>query len=293
MSKVMDHRQVWYQEVASRDYYLENDLERTIMLYLELIFPEFIVFPFKQDLINTITGKKSAADLGMVKSDYTEWYVIEVELGKHSQSDVIEQIETFRNFKPTSDHVHYIDAKRPNKFNFTKLNSLVTTKTPELMVIVNEYKAEWKRELQRLNCKMCVFQIYSDFSGKRMYRINGEHPFVFTDFCNCKYEKQLPNTVKVLQSDFLNGYGIKDGDSVDIIFNGVKYRWERVDAGQQVFLICNSPVPPLDPLSSRYRLNFKEAYIKSKAKKILIKIVDWFSNGRTIARGSTFTFIKD
>ena len=47
MSKVLDHDTVWYQELAPRDYYNENDLERTVKLYLETIFPDYKVFSFK------------------------------------------------------------------------------------------------------------------------------------------------------------------------------------------------------------------------------------------------------
>ena len=43
MSKVLDHDTVWFQELAPRDYYNENDLERTVKLYLETIFPDYKV----------------------------------------------------------------------------------------------------------------------------------------------------------------------------------------------------------------------------------------------------------
>ncbi len=294
MSKVIDHKTVWYQEVASRDYYLETDLERTIMIYLELIFQGYKVFPFKQSLTNKVTGKSSAADLGMIKSDYSEWYVIEVELGKHSQKEVIEQIETFRNFTPTSDHANYINKKRPGEFNLTKLTALITNRSPELMVIVNENKEDWKTDLKRLSCKMCVFQIYNDFKGRRMFRLDGEHPFIFTDFCNCKYEKALPNTVKVLKKDFLEGYGIKNGDKVNIEFSGINYLWERKDDGSEVFLICDSRTPPLDTMSSRYRLNYNKSPLKTtKRIDILFNLLDLIKKNRTSIKRNIFTFVKD
>ena len=268
MSKIIDHIANWYQEVASRDYYNENDLERTVMMHLEVIFPEFNVFPFKQSLSNNITGKKSSADLGMVKKDYSEWYVIEIELGKHTKEHVVEQIETFRNFTPSIENVTYIKEKRDGVFDFNSLKYLILNKQPELMVIVNEQKDDWKSDFLRLGCKMCIFQIYNDFDGKKMFRINGDHPFIFTDFCNCRYEKMLPFTVNVLKNDFLQGYGINDGAIFPIEYNGVDFLWERRDAGSEIFLICKNPHSPLDPLSSRYRLNY--------------------NSGR-----KTFTFVKD
>jgi hypothetical protein len=293
MSKVIDHKTIWYQEIASRDYYLENDLERTIMVYLELIFPDYRVFPFKQDLLNPLTGKKSAADLGMVKIDYSEWYVIEVELGKHTKKEVVEQIETFRNFKPSVANAEYIDEKRPGVFDLKKLTTLVLG-NPKLMVIVNEYKEDWKADLSRLSCEMCIFQIYNDFSGRRMYRLDGEYPFIFTNFCNCKYEKTLPNTVRVLKKDFLDGYGIKDGDSLTIEYLGVNYIWEREDAGSEVYLICKSSIPPLDPLSPRYRLNYNTSILKATKKVgVISNFLDLFRKNTIPQKRNIFTFVKD
>ena len=78
MSKVIDSTSNnWYQEVAPRDFYLEIDLERVIMHNLSLIFPEYIPAMFKDDLIHNVTGKTNRADLCMIKSDYSEWYVID------------------------------------------------------------------------------------------------------------------------------------------------------------------------------------------------------------------------
>lgn len=265
MSKVIDYNSTWYQEVAPRDFYKEDDLERDIMHNLQIIFPEFIPFPFKQKLFNNITKQKNAPDLAMVKNDYSEWYVIEVELGKHSKSEVIKQIDTFKNHTYNIENVNYI-YRQYKKFDKNKLTKLITdaSKPPLLMVIVNETKMDWKDDLEKLNCKICVFQIYNDFGGNKLYRLSGDHPYIFTDFCNCKYEKRVPYAVKILKNDFLDGYSINNGTRINIEYNGKVYSWERKDVGQEVFLICNSSIPPLDSLSYRYRLNYNKGFTEKK-----------------------------
>lgn len=256
MSQVIDYAYKWYQEVAPRDYYIENDLERAVMHNLEIFFPGFIAFAFKQRLINVKTGAANAADLGMVKSDYSEWYVIEVELGKHSLPEVTGQIDTFKNCVYTNVNSDYILNERPGVFDKTQLEVLVTNKSPKLMVIVNEDKSEWVEHLKNLGCMTCVFQIYNDLSGRYLYRLDGEYPFVTVDFCNCKYEKEVAFVVKVLKIDFLDGYGIPDGATIQIDYNGVLNRWKRKDSGNKVYLVCESPYPPLDSFCYRYRLNY-------------------------------------
>lgn len=289
MSKVLDHDTVWFQELAPRDYYNENDLERTVKLYLETIFPDYKVFSFKQKLLNNKTGKSSAADLGMIKNDYSEWYVIEVELGKHTKEEVIKQIHTFRNFTPTKDNSDYICRERKDLIK-SRVESLITSSiVPKLMVIVNEDKEIWKSDLAKLSCEMCVFQIYNDFDNRKLYRISGEFPTIYTDFCHCKFEKSLPFAIKLLSNDFLNRHGIKNGDQLEIFFEGKSFKWERQDVANVPYLICNSATTPLDPISARYRLNYYSKNRTIQNRNLLSRL---FSKIKTINQ-NTFVFIKD
>jgi hypothetical protein len=293
MSKIIDSVTAnWFQEVAPRDFYIEEDLERVIILNLELIFPQFKAFALKQNLLNPNTGKFNKPDLGMVKSDYSEWYIIEVELGKHNLPEVLKQIQTFRSCTFTAIHANYIHQKRPD-LDIALLTPLVTGRLPEVMVIVNEQKEDWKNDLVALNCKMCVFQIYNDFQGRRMYRLDGEHPFIATNFCNCKYEKQVPYAVKILRSDFLDGYGITNGNTLTIEYNGINNLWERHDSGNEVFLICKTTQPPLDPLMSRYRLNFNTVNFNRTIQPNFLGRL--FNNRRRVNAQNinTFSFTKD
>lgn len=257
MAKAIDKNNVWYQEVAPRSFYKEEDLERVIIQNLEIIFPHFKALPFKKKLFDSARNKSNTPDLVMIKADYSEWYIIEVELGKHDKKHVLEQIETFYNCSYTDDHASYIFNKRRRGFNLNSLKTLIATQSPKLMVIVNEPKDDWKEDLKSFRCMTCIFQIYQDFEGKALYRLNGEHPYIYTNFCHCKYEKVgYPFTVEVLQTDFLDGYGILNGEKISIEFGGVRLQWERVDGANRVFLNCDYTRPPLDPLTDRYRLNY-------------------------------------
>jgi len=258
MAKAIDYNNTWYQEVTPRSYYLENDLERAIILNLEIIFPQFHALLFKKTLVDSVRLKNSIPDLAMVKSDYSEWYIIEVELGKHNKGHVVDQIQSFYNCGYLDEHADYIFLQRPD-LDLTKLKSMVAKVPPKFMVIVNEPKEDWVAELRKLRCKTCVFQIYHDFAGNPLYRLNGEHPFIYTHFCHCKYQKTLPYAIEVLETQFLESYGIENTHVVNIEYNGRNFLWERQDDGSKVFLICNNDKPPLDPLRDRYRLNYNDS----------------------------------
>jgi hypothetical protein len=258
MAKAIDNSKTWYQEVSPRSYYIENDLERDVMHNLEIIFPQFAALLFKKPLLDSVTTLSKTPDLAMVKSDYSEWYIIEVELGKHHKSHVVEQIKAFYNCGYKDEHAAYIYTQRPD-LDIDQLKDMVSKITPNFMVIVNENKPEWVPELKKLRCKTCVFQIYHDFNGNALHRINGEHPYIYTKFSHCKYQKTLPYAIEVLEVAFLSSYGVNNADKLNIEYNGKNIQWERKDSGKQVYLICKNDTPPLDPLTPRYRLNYNDA----------------------------------
>jgi hypothetical protein len=258
MARVIDKNKVWYLEVAPRSFYDEEALERAIIQNLEIIFPQFKAFPFKKSLQDFRRLRYNKPDLAMVKSDYSEWYIIEVELGKHSLEHVLDQIETFYYCDYREEHARYMQRRHP-VLDLSRLKKMVDEKEPELMVIVNEPKPDWIEDLRDLRCKVCVFQIYHDFAGNALYRLNGEHPYIYTHFCHCKYQKEgMPFTVEVLEKKFLDSYDIHEGDKIKIEFRGLTLQWEREDAGDRIFLQCHHTDPPLDPLADRYRLNYNE-----------------------------------
>lgn len=244
MARVIDKNHVWYQEVAPRSFYSEEDLERAIIQNLQLIFPQFKAFPFKKELQNSYTLESRKPDLAMVKSDYSEWYLIEVELGKHRKEHVLGQIETFYYANYLEEHADYIH-QQCTVLDLGQLRDMVSKKVPKLMVIVNEPKPDWINDLRDLNCKTCVFQVYRDFHGNPLYRLNGEHPYIFTHFCDCKYQKYgSPYTIEVLDQDFLDGYEIPDGGTIDIEFQGQALQWMReIQVTGFFYIATTSPRP--------------------------------------------------
>lgn len=299
MAKLIDSsKSIWYQEVAPRSYYNESALERAILHNLGIIFPDFTAIPFKKELIDSISGKKNTADLAMIHKDYNEWYVIEVELGAHDIKHVVEQVTTFKNCNYDDSHANYIfeKAKKSNiRLDLNKLKSMTCNHFPHIMVIVNEHKPDWNIHFKAIRCKSCVFQIYHNFNGNALYRIDGEHPLIKTEFCHCKYQNTLPYTIEVLDKKFLDAHNILDGRSITIEYNGIGYSWERIDASNMVFLQCNHSSPPLDPLNEKYRLNYHQSGVITikKRSKFIPKWLEFFIPNESTKKISTFSLVKD
>lgn len=261
MAKLLSTREIlkertWFQEIQPSSFYSEEDLERAVILNLENLFPEFVAIPFKKSLTNNLNGRKNKPDLAMIKSDYSEWYIIEVELGHHTVKHVREQVETFYHSNLDESYATYMHGKRPDGLDLNALITMVEERPPRLMVIINEHNEEIKASISSYSCLMCVFQIFLDNLNNPIYRLNGQHPEVYTSFCHCRLTKDIPYTIEILDVDFCNTYGIEDNSEHQISYNDKLSKWKRVDDSNRVFLICSSRNFPLDPSTQRYMLSY-------------------------------------
>lgn len=247
----------WFSEIIPSSFYDEEDLERSLKLNLENLFPDFKVIDFKMDLVNSNTGKTNRADLAIVKNDYSEWYIVEVELSTDDLGEVVKQVDTFLNYKATSAIGTFLHRKK-KKLDKDQLIKLGNTIPAKVMVIVNEYNCVWQDKLKNYNCDVFVFQIYLNGKGIPLYRLHGKHPHVYTDFCYCKLQKNLPYTIEVLDNSFCDTHNIMDGNQIMVEYGGKLSKWERTKDVKADYLICTADIFPLDPSTKRYQLSYEE-----------------------------------
>lgn len=261
MAKLLSTQQIlndktWFQEIYPTSFYNEDDLERAIILNLETLFSGYYALPFKKALKNNINGKDKKPDLALIRHDYKEWYIIEVELAGHDIQHIKDQIDTFYNADITDDHANYMYNKRTDVLNRDNVIRMIRNHSPKLMVIINENVVEIESSIQEYECLMCVFQVFLDQNNNPIYRLNGKHPLVLTDFCHCKITKNLPFMVEVLDGVFCDTYGVMESSEILISYNDKVTKWCRVDDGRRTFLTCKSTFFPLNPMASTYMLSY-------------------------------------
>jgi hypothetical protein len=244
----------WYTEITPSSHFLsETDLDRAIIYNLESIFPSFKAVSFKINVETGRAGEKSRKpDLALVNENYTEWYVIEVELASHDLDHVLSQVKTFKDGKYTDKHARHIHRKK-HILDKDKLIHMVDTVQPIVMVIVDTLHCDWVDSLKMNNCLTCIFQVFlGRDGGNPIYRINGQHPYIQTGFCPIDLPLQTPNTVKLLEKGFLSSV-MKQQTELEILFDGVISKWDNID---NEYLLCRDDAFPLDPTTSRYHLIF-------------------------------------
>jgi hypothetical protein len=226
MSRVlMPDGPTWYEQLKAVSYYNEGELERFIREHVAALFPSFWVFPFKKDVEHKATGDVRKPDLAMVRRDYQAWGVIEVELSEHNLKHILKQTECFAEGNYNAPEVakymrKQIDEHCGRTVVLKKLEELVSSELPMVLVIADAHVEEWLKPLQDVKAALCVFEVFKNANGSFVYRIFGAYPIVQTKELQCRRHASFVNVLEIV-GDF--AFKRKKGE-VEISFNGVMTR---------------------------------------------------------------------
>ncbi len=240
----------WFDEFEPGTY-VEDTFEKTIIAKANFVFPDYYTLPLKQTI--EYNGDSKQPDLCLIKKDYTEWYVVEIELAKkpfegHTES----QIRVFSNGKYNAKEITTYLLKKKSSLDKLRLFKLIQRELPGILIMVNEYP-KWSDKAKAYpRTGILVFGMYDHPDGVEAYSVDGEYPILEIARSRCKFPKYPVNMLIVSASKILN---VISGDQIIIIDDGRKTRWERLDVGNTTYLIPKG----LNPLN----VNKKYFLIKS------------------------------
>jgi len=259
MSKILiqeSHSAYWFERLSAVSYYSESEFENRIIKQASFLFKEFFVVPFKKQIKHiSAPSRVTKPDLVFIKRDYSQWILIEVELDGHQEDHVLDQVEVMLHADFNSEEVfEYIKSKagyvlNPSGFQFDDdlLQNLIKTKTPEVLVIVDETKVSWETPLNKKGAKLCIVQVYKNGVGEEILRIKGQYPRLYTGVVHCREAKYPPQSIEVINHfELLENY--KAGEIIQIYFNEMLTRWNIIinKNGKCIFK-CIGPSNPLPP----------------------------------------------
>ena len=259
----------WYDELSAISYYGETEFQKSIELHISEIFKDYYAFPFAKAITSLLGTSKP--DIGLISKNLKEWWIIEVELGKHDlESHVLKQIDDFRfgkypipvfskYFKRQIERIHKISIDE------TKLNTLLKKRTPKILVIVDEEKQAWIDELDKRKVNLCLFQVFKNFKGLNGYRlsdINGNYPYIKIQESHCVPEKFFGNNLlEVKNPSVIEKVKVK----AKIEYAGRLTSWEKFSDKGKIYLRFFGRVNPLPANSDFYLIR------DSREKYVLIK----------------------
>lgn len=234
-SKILDTNSDWFDEIDPLSFY-EKHFEETFLSKIHEVYPDFIGIPFSLK-VTANNSENSKPDLAMIRKDYKEWYVIETEMGRHSWVGHVEkQVRVFSTgYYPPKKVAEYIKLKN-STLDLVKLENMIESMQPKVMVIVNEPKPLWEKEIKKYNSYLSVFQIYKGLNGFELYRISGDTPFIYRDKSHCAFLKGLSNTMEIYTPSFIQE---ENDTEVDIFFRGKKTKWKIFKDGGKTYIVIS------------------------------------------------------
>lgn len=251
----------WFEEFMPGTY-LEDDLERTIIAKSNQIFPDYYTIIFNLTL--EYEGEKSKPDLCLVEKDYTNWYIVEVELAtKPFKGHTEKQVRVFSNARYNANQISEYLFKKNSDIDKVKMKSLIRKEQPHVLVMVSDYPTWANDILNYSRTGLLVFGMFEHPDNIEAYRIDGEYPFISVGRSVCQFPKYPANILKVLNPSLLAG--INHEQTAVIYYEGKRTKWTRIDDGKETNLVPTG----LNPLNVRKKyfliLNDKnELYLKEK-----------------------------
>lgn len=246
-------------ELEPNDHFNESQMEHQLSSCLGDIYKDYTVIPFTKAVEHSTNKTARKPDLAIIKNDFTQWFIVEVELAGHSSKHVEAQIETFCNGLYDSTHADYMATK--NKvLPAGELRKMVASIQNKTMVIINRDDRKIRESLEKFDCEILTFQIYEDESQNQVFRLFGKYPRLNTKHAVCTINKTAPR-------DLLNVHGGRElfGDiiqptkEIDIEYIGKRYKASICESNNEIFIQLSANYAVLDRTRTRYQLRQKSS----------------------------------
>lgn len=246
-----------YQKMKSGEHFDEKQLQRLFNYKFQAILPNHTVIYYDKVIESAKNPlHRNKPDFLLWKNDFSEWYVIEVELQNHPTSHVKQQLDTFYNgdYNDADAIANYVASKIP-KLDKVGFKAMIANR-PRIMLMADHINCDWREEFKQFDCLYSTLQVYSDEEDNFIYRISGEFPQEYSIYTYCSWDKSI-SALNIDQKKFLNQIGIQDGNKVRVYYRGEYDEWiylEGDDKSKDQLIFNGGGFIPLDIFHSPWKL---------------------------------------
>jgi len=215
----------WLLRISYNDK-LEENFEEIFYTHALDIFPDFYCLNFKLK-VNTKLGT-TIPDFALIAKDYKSWVIGEVELVTHNLTEhILPQMDRFHLGKYDDEAISKKLCQKYPQLDSKKVNELLKSKTPEIFLVANEYKEEWRIPLLKKDVKYISLEVYMTGHKQRVIHVCGDS----TNARLIKLAEGEPGPlITGMNSIRLDGKikDIKD-ENIDIVVNGALEEWIYIE----------------------------------------------------------------
>lgn len=247
----------WYEQVEPSTF-SEVEFEMRVTLHAPSVYPFYHVLPFKRALRapdDTVESRVSTVipDLIFIAKDYSEWWIVEVEMAYHSfGSHVKPQITKLLSAEFGIEEVNYLCSKHKFLDNL-RMVQMVDNTPIRVLVVINQNRPEWANHWTK-NVVFATFELFRSDDNRDLFRVNGDYPCVLVEkLSSCTFHPIVPRLLGIDEPSQLE---IARYGNVKLLFNNCVTEWRRIDEGDRMWLTCADRNPlNLQHRYSIYRQN--------------------------------------
>jgi hypothetical protein len=241
------YRDEWFHQL-SLSALPEAHFEDLLIQNSDMFRSDAWMVRFKRTVYAEGVGAK--ADLAIIDFEYREWFLVEVEMRRHSLYEhVLPQVRTLRDAYYGPEEAEYLVGNLP-ALDPVRTAELVRGTSPRIVVIADRCDAAWRGVLSGADIEFVSMEIFKSDFNKYIFSLDGALPQRAADLISyCTYNSMLPRQLLVESPAPL---GILNGESMLVTCDGESMEWFRMDTRDNCYLRTRGPVK-LKP-GARYAL---------------------------------------
>ena len=168
MSVIYDDSENSFALIESNNW-SESYFSTVIQKFANKLFPSYHCFPFEHDLY--YIDKKVRPDLILIEKNFKDWWLVEVELERHSWVlHIRDQIEKISGADITLNHVSKLE-KYSNVIDLNRLKQLMLNDKHKTLIIVDSPPRNWMDQVQNTDARLMTIQVYrNNLNNKHIVR---------------------------------------------------------------------------------------------------------------------------
>ena len=231
------YRDHWFHPLSAKSL-PEADFEDLLIQNSDAFRASSWMIRFKKTIY--AADSNARPDLAIIDSAYREWFVVEVEMERHSLGGhVLPQVRTLRDGFYGEAEATYMLERFPH-LDHDRLHDLVRGRSPRIVVIADRENQSWRETLAGADIELLTLEIYRSELNQYIFSVDGGLPHRASDLVSyCYFNQMLPRQLIVESPASL---GVANGESLDVFWDEKLVELIRMDAGSGCYLRMRGPI---------------------------------------------------
>ncbi|WP_153559333.1 hypothetical protein [Roseimaritima sediminicola] len=231
---------------------LEDEFESQVLANAGEIFPGYRAIPFKQT-VNSPEFGTAKPDFLIFDQGFRSWWVIEVEMSRHSLAGHVEpQVAALSHATFTDHHIAKVGSFYSEQAEAEQVSSLMRSVQANVLVVVNEPCDHWRGPLRQYDASLISVVPYQSRQGTFIFRQFGSLPGDGTSVLSTiQIRRDISRAIIV---DNRSALPFQQQQEIEVLIDDTPTRWRCHFMANTLMLFCLGGRFPFNSSAGNYVL---------------------------------------